>query len=172
MGTCCVYFTSDRPPPVAEPVLFLDGDGDKLVNNCCFPSSVAESYAPAGKTLVSASTVGTQDDLSDDALVEVCARALLSFPSLAPAQWCLGDSRDACLQPKGRRWEVPPKSHSSTKLETTALTRMLRVLRLLCSATPDACSALCLVLHCTAQLDVSSPLTRMARQHPRYVHGL
>jgi hypothetical protein len=57
VGTCCVYFTSDRVPPITEPVLFLDGDGDKLVNNCCFPSNVAESYAPPGKTLVSASTV-------------------------------------------------------------------------------------------------------------------
>ena len=33
------------------------------------------------------------------------------------------------------------------------------------SATPDAYSALCLVLHCTAPLDVSKSLTRMAQQH-------
>lgn len=71
VGTCCVYFTSDRDPPVAEPVLFLDGDGDKLVNNCCFPSSVSGSYAPPGKTLVSASVVGTQDAMTDEVLVEV-----------------------------------------------------------------------------------------------------
>ena len=32
-------------------------------------------------------------------------------------------------------------------------------------ATPDAYSALCLALHCTAPLDVSKSLTRMARQH-------
>ena len=32
-------------------------------------------------------------------------------------------------------------------------------------ATPDAYSALCLVLHCTAPLDVSKSLTRMAQQH-------
>lgn len=81
VGTCCVYFHSDRPPPVTEPVLCLDGDGDKLVNNCCFPSSVAANYAPPGKTLVSASTVGTQDDLTDDALVEVCTRACLDVYS-------------------------------------------------------------------------------------------
>ena len=31
------------------------------------------------------------------------------------------------------------------------------------SATPDAYSALCLVLHCTAPLDVRELLTRMAR---------
>ena len=40
----------------------------------------------------------------------------------------------------------------------------LLVFRLIC-ATLDACSALCLVLHCTAPLDVSESLTRMAQQH-------
>jgi hypothetical protein len=71
VGTCCVYFTSDRPAPVTGPVLFLDGDGNKLVNNCCFPSSVSKTYAPPGKTLVSASTVGTRDDIKDEDLVKV-----------------------------------------------------------------------------------------------------
>ena len=33
------------------------------------------------------------------------------------------------------------------------------------SPTPDTYSSLCLVLHCTAPLDVSKSLTRMAKQH-------
>ena len=33
------------------------------------------------------------------------------------------------------------------------------------SSTPDAYSALCLVLHCAAPLDVSTSLTRIAQQH-------
>jgi hypothetical protein len=35
-----------------------NGDGPGLVNNCCFPSSVASSYAPAGKNLASVSLIG------------------------------------------------------------------------------------------------------------------
>lgn len=70
VGTACVYFSAAKPP-LAEPVLHLDGDGDRLVNNCCFPSTVAPSYAPPGKTLVSASTIGTHDELSDEQLAEV-----------------------------------------------------------------------------------------------------
>ncbi len=33
--------------PDLEPVLYLNGDGTGIVNNCCFPSAVAPSYAPA-----------------------------------------------------------------------------------------------------------------------------
>ena len=32
--------------PALEPVLYLNGDGVGIVNNCCFPSAVAPSYAP------------------------------------------------------------------------------------------------------------------------------
>eukprot|EP00892_Ulva_mutabilis_P001423 jgi/Ulvmu1/11281/UM073_0053.1 len=69
VGTACVYFSAAKPPR-AEPVLYLDGDGDRITNNCCFPSTVAPSYAPPGKTLVSASTIGTHDELSDEELAE------------------------------------------------------------------------------------------------------
>ena len=30
-------------------MLYLDGDGGGVVNNVCFPSTVAPSYAPSGK---------------------------------------------------------------------------------------------------------------------------
>jgi phytoene dehydrogenase-like protein len=71
VGTCCAYFSADGTPPMEEPLLYLDGDGGKYVNNMCFPNTVAPSYAPAGKYLVSASTVGTYDDMTDEQLVEV-----------------------------------------------------------------------------------------------------
>lgn len=80
VGTACVYFKADRAPRQG-PMLYLNGEvsagwkgpssrrprerepavslqGSGLVNNCCFPSEVAASYAPPGKTLVSVSTVG------------------------------------------------------------------------------------------------------------------
>ena len=74
VGTCCLYFAADRPPLPGN-VLYLNGDtrSDSLVNNCCFPSEVSRSYAPAGKTLVSVSTIGVCSDLDDD---ELCQKVL------------------------------------------------------------------------------------------------
>ena len=69
VGTACVYFKA-ASCPTEEPMLFLDGDGGSIVNNCCFPTAVAATYGPAGATLVSASTVGTFPDLSDAELAE------------------------------------------------------------------------------------------------------
>jgi protoporphyrinogen oxidase len=82
VGTCCVYFScSAERLPSEEGILYLDGGGCGIVNNACFPSNVAASYAPAGKALVSASTVGTHDNLSDEQLVEVRSmRSILDLP--------------------------------------------------------------------------------------------
>jgi hypothetical protein len=44
-----------------EPVLYLNGDGIGIVNNCCFPSAVAPSYAPSGS--VSESVVVMQNSI-------------------------------------------------------------------------------------------------------------
>ena len=60
--------------PVEEPVLVLDGDGAGPVNNLCFPSQVAPSYAPAGATLVSASVVGGAASDAGDAALEAAVR--------------------------------------------------------------------------------------------------
>ena len=60
VGTACVYFRAPRAP-TADPVLFLNGEDEGIVNNCCFPSNVQPSYAPPGQALVSASTVGVPD---------------------------------------------------------------------------------------------------------------
>lgn len=66
VGTACVYFRAPRAP-TADPVLFLNGEDEGIVNNCCFPSNVQPSYAPPGQALVSASTVGVPD-MSDEEL--------------------------------------------------------------------------------------------------------
>jgi phytoene dehydrogenase-like protein len=77
VGTCCVYFrckASDAPPH--GNVLYLDGDGQGIVNNACVPSAVAPEYAPDGMALISASTIGTHDELSEEELVQVRCRLI------------------------------------------------------------------------------------------------
>ena len=54
----CFYYAADEPP-VAEPIIVLNGDGAGPVNNFAVISRVAPGYAPAGKHLVSAAVLGT-----------------------------------------------------------------------------------------------------------------
>lgn len=56
VGTCNLYFKAPNPPS-NEPILYLNGTDDGIVNNCCFPSTVAPSYAPPGQ--VHACAVGS-----------------------------------------------------------------------------------------------------------------
>ena len=70
VGTTCLYFAIDGPPPLSAPILYLNGDGGGMINNCCFPSTVASTYAPAGKSLASVSIVGVPSGIGDDELVE------------------------------------------------------------------------------------------------------
>jgi phytoene dehydrogenase-like protein len=70
----CLSFAAVRPP-VAEPVLILDGDGTGPVNNLCVPSEVSRGYAPAGAALVSASVLG--DPAASDADLEAAVRRQL-----------------------------------------------------------------------------------------------
>jgi phytoene dehydrogenase-like protein len=53
----CFYLAADEPP-VAEPILVLNGDGAGPINNFAVVSRIAPSYAPAGKHLVSVSVLG------------------------------------------------------------------------------------------------------------------
>lgn len=55
--TACLYFAAARAP-VAKPILLLNGEAGGAVDNLCFPSTVAPSYAPAGQALVSATVIG------------------------------------------------------------------------------------------------------------------
>lgn len=38
-------------PPREENILYLNGENSGLVNNACFPSTVAPSYAPASQVI-------------------------------------------------------------------------------------------------------------------------
>ena len=76
VGTTCLYFAMDTAP-TNDAILYLDGENKGgIVNNCCFPSNVASSYAPAGKALASVSLIGVPDQ--DDASIEACVRKELS----------------------------------------------------------------------------------------------
>ncbi|CAI5462616.1 unnamed protein product [Closterium sp. Yama58-4] len=94
-STVCLYFASDSPAPVAEPILFLNGSGSGIVNNLCFPSVVSPSYAPPDKTLVSVSLVGAYQDRTE---AELEAR-VLSLPEhtgvLLPGGYVIVDPRSA-----------------------------------------------------------------------------
>lgn len=55
----CLYYSFKGPAPVQEPILILSGIGgargtaEQPINNVCFPSIVAEGYAPEGYNLCS-----------------------------------------------------------------------------------------------------------------------
>lgn len=79
-GTVCLYFGVDSlPDGYAEPVLYLDGEGKRLLNNMCFPSTVAPTYAPAGKHLVSVSLVGAYLATSDEDLIELVKKDVAAW---------------------------------------------------------------------------------------------
>ncbi|KAL2343768.1 hypothetical protein Fmac_005053 [Flemingia macrophylla] len=67
-STVCLYFTANRVP-VREPVLFLNGSGEGIVNNMFFATNVAPSYGPGDRALVSVSLIGLFEGVSDDELV-------------------------------------------------------------------------------------------------------
>lgn len=69
----CLYFAAPHPP-VAEPILLLNGLTGKLVNNVCVPSQVAPAYAPKGQALISVSVLGAQGD--GDNSMEALARVV------------------------------------------------------------------------------------------------
>ncbi|MFR9774765.1 NAD(P)/FAD-dependent oxidoreductase [Micromonospora sp. MS34] len=60
MHSYTTYYHSTDTPPLAEPILLLDGERRELVANTVVLSNAAPSYAPAGKHLVATSVVGPQ----------------------------------------------------------------------------------------------------------------
>jgi phytoene dehydrogenase-like protein len=72
---CCLYFTAAKPP-VAEPVLVLDGENTGPVTNLAVVSNVAPSYAPPGQALIQATVVGNPKEADYD--LEARSREQLS----------------------------------------------------------------------------------------------
>ncbi|MET8150235.1 FAD-dependent oxidoreductase [Actinoplanes sp. NPDC049668] len=56
-GLTTFYFGADHAP-IDEPTLLLDGDRREIVANTTVVSNAAPEYAPAGKSLIAASSVG------------------------------------------------------------------------------------------------------------------
>lgn len=74
-GELCLYFAAEKPP-IAEPYLVLNGNGDGWVNSLTVPSIVAPAYAPEGQALISVVVI---DHLSaDDAAAEAAVRRELT----------------------------------------------------------------------------------------------
>ena len=73
-GTVQIAWAADQPP-TDEPVLMLDGDGHGPVNNAQVMSAVAPSYAPPGRSLITASVLGHPD--ADDLALDAAARGQL-----------------------------------------------------------------------------------------------
>jgi phytoene dehydrogenase-like protein len=74
-GAVTLYYAADRPP-VPEPILLLDGEGDGPVNHAAVVSNASPAYAPPGRALIAASVVGVPPD--DDAELDRKARAQLA----------------------------------------------------------------------------------------------
>lgn len=52
----CYYFGADHPP-IEAPILMLNGEPTGPINNLFIPTQLSAAYAPAGKTLISATTL-------------------------------------------------------------------------------------------------------------------
>jgi len=74
-GELCLYYAADSPP-VEQPYLILNGDGNGWLNSMTVPSQVAPSYAPPGQTLISVVVVGHLS--ADDDTVEAAVRGQLT----------------------------------------------------------------------------------------------
>jgi len=67
----CVYYAAPEPP-VADPILVLNGNNKWPINNACVLSQVAPEYAPEGQSLVSVTVLGK--NTSSDAALEAAVR--------------------------------------------------------------------------------------------------
>jgi protoporphyrinogen oxidase len=63
----CIYFAADKPP-LAAPILLLNGSGKGIINNVAIPSLVNPQYAPAGRHLISVSVIQPTNHLTDEQL--------------------------------------------------------------------------------------------------------
>ncbi len=84
-GTTCLYFAAPEPPE-PEPLLVLNGTGRGPVNNLCVPDRLSASYAPPGRSLVSATVIGTRG-LARESLWPAAERQLRSWYGSRVDDW-------------------------------------------------------------------------------------
>ena len=84
-SVACLYFAAPRPP-IEEPILVLNGEGQGPINNMCVPSQIASNYAPSNTALVSVTVLGNPP--SDDRSLAQSVRAQLTdWFGTQVAQW-------------------------------------------------------------------------------------
>jgi len=81
----CFYYSADQPP-IPHPMLVLNGDGAGPANNFAVISQVAPSYAPAGKSLISVTVLGTQQ-LTDQQLSGFVIAQMKNWFGPAASSW-------------------------------------------------------------------------------------
>ncbi|GAA3938554.1 NAD(P)/FAD-dependent oxidoreductase [Hymenobacter algoricola] len=84
--TTCTYFAADHSPGRADQLLRLNAAPDSLAHNVAFPSDVAPAYAPAGRTLISVSTHGSQT-MTEQELTARLRGELTAWFGPAAAHW-------------------------------------------------------------------------------------
>lgn len=92
-----MYYGFDGPPPIAEPILILNGHNrissesttsTVKINNVCFPSSVSPLYAPLGKSLASVTVVNDSAfHMSDDDVKSAIASELKTWWGKQTDNW-------------------------------------------------------------------------------------
>jgi phytoene dehydrogenase-like protein len=111
----CMYFAA-KDPPVKDPILVLNGDGQGPINNLCVPSQVSPVYAPQGKSLVSVTVLSRDTD--QGALLSQVRSQLRSWFGPTSESWellktyeiayALPVQTPPCLQPVAKPAELRP----------------------------------------------------------------
>lgn len=81
----CVYFAADEPP-LNEPLLILNGEGQGPLNSLTILSRIAPTYAPPGRTLIAATIIGLPS-LNEDHLVEAVRSQLAGWFGPQVSAW-------------------------------------------------------------------------------------
>lgn len=116
-SVACLYFSAPDDP-VRAPILVLDGDNRGPVANLCVPSRVSRSYAPPGRSLISATVIGEPGGSDGD--LERAVRGQMSEWYGAPVverwrhlrtyriPWAQFDQSPAALSPAARQVRESP----------------------------------------------------------------
>ena len=81
----CLYFAAPRPP-LEEPILALNGEGQGLINSMCVPSQIAPNYAPPNSALVSVTVLGNPP-LDERSLEQSVMAQLTDWFGTKVARW-------------------------------------------------------------------------------------
>ncbi len=110
-ATACLYYDAPTAPETRG-YLVLDGEHSGPVNQLCVPSSVAPSYAPAGRALVSASVLAPALERDDVDLDQSARQQLAAWFGPAVQRWRLlriDRIEDALPRQEPGRFEPAPR---------------------------------------------------------------